>query len=135
MDWKDNGTDTVGNQHWFSGVVEHGVRDSKNRAIGGYVTINSFTNGTVTRFALSLNATRDGKKFGALPRRSYADTLEDAKSVGEKKLGEQGKRYARMVAKGEGKQFARKVHPTCGDCGQAGETAGHQTCQYPQDRP
>lgn len=90
---------------WQSNIVEHGLKDSKDRAIGGRVVIESLAAGD---FIVETYVTRDGKGFGAIPRGTKAPTFEAAKVLAVKKLQEQAKRFAKAVAKGEGRQFARK---------------------------
>lgn len=103
---------------WESNKVDFGLKDNKGRAIGSYVEIIERYERTIygegkvryegrRRFYVSTNALRDGKKFGAIPRDTAVDSLEAAKQLGEKKIAEASKRYAKLVAKGEGRQFQR----------------------------
>ena len=53
-------------------------------------------------------ATRNGEPFGAIAKETKCATLEEAMKIGEKKIAEAAKRYAKAVANGEGRQFAKK---------------------------
>ena len=116
---------------WVSNVVEHGLKDGKGRAIGNYAVIDAFqllvqamkggrmqsveiegTNGlcqleTERTFFVTTQATRDGKMFGAISvGGTRCKTLEEAQTIAAKKIAAAGKRFARQVAKGEGRQFS-----------------------------
>lgn len=112
--------------------VDYGVRDSKGRAIGGYAEIvpsAEWVDGTeplpnhhradgrpVMRkvpsgrvlFHVRTNATRDGKPFGAIPRSTIVDSMDAAKALAEKKIEAAKARFAKLVAKGEGRQFKER---------------------------
>jgi hypothetical protein len=106
---------------YVSNVVEHGILDNKGRAIGNYAEIDAYqrlVKADAEPFALeakptyfvTTNATRDGQKFGALSTKGTAcSTLEEAKVLAEKKIVAAGKRFAKAVAKGKGRQFVKVV--------------------------
>lgn len=90
-------------------VIEHGVQDEKGRTVGGYVEIKFFeacpANGyrgaiLESYFVVSVNATRNGKKFGAISRGTEVKggTWEACKAFGDRKLAEQAKRYKKQFA-------------------------------------
>lgn len=90
-----------------SNVVDHGVKDAKGRAIGGYVLIEHYV---PDDYGVEVQSTRDGKKFGAINVRGrmHVKTLEEAKALAVTKLAEQAKRFVKAAAKGEGRQFGNK---------------------------
>lgn len=103
---------------WASNIINFGLKDSKGRVLGGYAWIEeryertiSSSEGTIYEgrklFFVNTRATRDGVTFGAWPRQTPAETLEAAKALAEKKIAETGARYAKAVAKGEGRQFRK----------------------------
>jgi hypothetical protein len=108
---------------WRSAVVSHGLKDSKGREIGNFASIEARpkrardaagkTLGLEAHetFFVSTQATRDGRSFGASCGKQGTEcfSLDEAKALAAKKIAEAGKRFARAVAKGEGKQFAAKV--------------------------
>jgi hypothetical protein len=91
---------------WSSDHVNYGVKDAKGRAVGGYALITHRV-GT-SDYSVCTKATRDGRGFGALPRRAWATSLEPAQALAVKKLLQAKARYERLAAKGEGKQWASK---------------------------
>jgi hypothetical protein len=113
-----------GEVSYQSNVVEHGVKDNKGRAIGNYACIRESTTryeeveGQWQRRAFTVpvyyrvttQATRDGKTFGAISTGyTEAATLEEAQAIAAKKVAAAGRRFARQVARGEGKQFTKAV--------------------------
>ncbi len=101
--WTANSAD-----RWRSNTVEHGLKDGKGRSIGNYAVIEAATWLSNTSYVVRTSATRDGHTFGAIANGTECKSLDDAKALAEKKIAAAGKRFARQVAKGEGKQFARK---------------------------
>jgi hypothetical protein len=120
---------------WSSSTVDHGLKDGKGRAIGTFAIIDAFrplvlvekdgrmqsveiegTNGLrqlqeETAFFVTTQTTRDGHMFGAISvGGTKCKTLEEAQALAAKKIAAAGKRFARQVAKGEGRQFT-KVSP------------------------
>ena len=101
-------TKEVTTWNWWTDRVDFDLKDSKGRVIGAAVSIERSTryrdpNG----FFVRTHSKRDGKSFGAIARSTKFLTLEDAKVGAEKKLRESQKRFARAVAKGDGRQFAK----------------------------
>lgn len=91
-----------------SNTVEYGLRDDKGRSIGGYAVIEY---GTFYKYGpdyklesvvrtgavfLRTQATRDGKTYGAIANRTECSSLEQAKTLAEKKLQTAAKRYAKQ---------------------------------------
>jgi hypothetical protein len=96
----------------YSNTVDHGIVDTKGRAIGGYASIRSnpvnekgkhvaYSDEPLpivkVEYDLEIRATRNDKTFGAIPRRTTYDTLEAAQAAAVGKLIEQGKRYAKQA--------------------------------------
>jgi len=90
---------------WRSEKVSYGVKDAKGRDVGGYVTIENGSAWREPGFYVRTNATRDGKGFGAIAKSARCATLEEAKALGEKKIADAAKRYAKLAAKGVGRQW------------------------------
>lgn len=89
-----------------SQVVDTGVRDAKGRVCGSYAQVGERKSGGVW---IRIWATRDGDKFGAIPRESSAPSIEAAKATAAKKVAQAQARFARAAAKGEGRQWAKKA--------------------------
>lgn len=97
--------------YWKSDVVDHGLRDGKGRSIGGFAKISPRWTGAEERlpgFVLGIYATRDGKKFGAIPPYTIVPSVEAGQVLAEKKLVEQHRRFEKAVTKGAGRQFGGK---------------------------
>jgi hypothetical protein len=109
---------------WVSNIVEHGLKDGKGRSIGNYACIHTRDSRAEKvpgqwqykivpcelYYYVTTQATRDGKGFGAIVTNgTEAATLDAAKALAAKKIAAAGKRFARAVAKGTGKQFAGKA--------------------------
>lgn len=87
------------------------LRDDKGRVVHGYAvvsetpahmlgcTLHSPHGVTLTvpslPFKVALIATRDGARFGAIPRSTWHATREEALAHARKALAAQGKRYAK----------------------------------------
>jgi hypothetical protein len=108
---------------WVSAVIEHGLKDNKGRAIGGYAviqcrpkTIRTTENGA-HRYTLApeatyfvrTQATRDGDSFGAgWNRPTECKSLDEAQALAAKKIDAAGKRFARQIENGTGRQFKKQ---------------------------
>lgn len=109
-----------------SQVVEHGLKDSKNRTLGHFAVLEERPDSEIdpenptwpggcpryrmngkTYWDVSTRATRDGAHFGALTRGTRVETLEEAKALAEKKMAEAARRTAKQVAKGVGRQYQK----------------------------
>lgn len=92
---------------WRSTPITCG-RDGKGRVIGSYAKIERASYyRDPNAYVVSTKSTRDGVDFGAIPRGTAVGSLEEAKALAVKKLGEARKRYERAIAKGEGRQFRK----------------------------
>lgn len=111
-------TETV----WVCKVVDHDLKDGKGRTIGNYARIEARqkrardaagkTLGLEAHetYFVSTQATRNGHSFGAsCSKGTECFSLDEAKALAAKKIAAAGRRFARAVAKGEGKQFAPKA--------------------------
>jgi hypothetical protein len=92
--------------YWWSNTVDHGIRDEKGRAVGGYAGIHflrppppdsmwQYGAGREGKYELEVYAARDGKKYGAIPRGTVYDTLEEAQAAAAAKLAKQRAAYAK----------------------------------------
>jgi hypothetical protein len=85
LNWQ--GPDAHGNDRAF---VDYGVLDENGRKVGGMPVIfppgAGYYTQSHTSFTLSLYTTRDGVKFGAIPRPTFYATMEEAKTACEKKV-------------------------------------------------
>lgn len=92
------------------------LTDEKGRTVHGYATLTEIPadmlgrtltetswNGRYTistkAFAVEIHATRNGERFGALPRTTHYATREEALAHVAKALAAQGARYAKKYAK------------------------------------
>jgi len=92
---------------WRSSIVTHG-HDAKGRLIGNYAAIQRASYYRDPKmYVVSTQATRDGKHFGAISTGTAVATFEEAQALAVKKLGEARKRYEKLIAKGEGRQFRK----------------------------
>jgi hypothetical protein len=77
---------------WYtytSYFVDHGVRDAQDREVGGYATIEvRDDDGCCVRTWV----TRNGVRFGAIPRGTTVKTIPEAKKLAEQKMVEQRRR-------------------------------------------
>lgn len=92
----------------YFAVVDYGISDEKGRKIGGTVVVNkpwSYTDsysGAVRsekRWEVMLYTTRNGEKFGAIPRSTYFETEAEAIKAAEKKPAEAQKRFKKKFPK------------------------------------
>ncbi len=96
-----------------SNVVDNGTRDARGRLCGSWAGIEchagmkGWERVAATPWALSIYACRDGKGFGAIPRRTWYATLEAAQAAAVKKVAAALKSAARKAAKGVGRQWAK----------------------------
>ena len=73
--------------------VDHGVRDGRDRRIGGRVTITDYgEDRSADRFVLEITGTRDGLLHGATGTSEFAD-LAAAKESAMERLERQGKGF------------------------------------------
>jgi hypothetical protein len=82
-----------------SADVDYGYVDAKGRKIGGapeiaMPAVYDWGEGK-TKWAVRLYTTRDGLKFGAIPRATFHDTEEKAKAYAEKACSQAQKRFAK----------------------------------------
>lgn len=114
-------TTTHGN-NLHTQVISHGLKDAKGREIGNYAKIEERSVWEPipelpgrhrptdrVEYRVATQATRDGEDFGAYAHGSFLPTLDEAKALAVVKIIEAGKRYAKAVAKGEGKQFKNRT--------------------------
>lgn len=99
--------------HWLSNVVDAGTRDARGRLCGSSASIQcvagikGWERVAATPWALSIHTHRDGRGFGAIPRRTWFATLEEAQAAAVKKVAAALKSAARKAAKGVGRQWAK----------------------------
>ncbi len=94
-------------------TADHGIVDSRGRAVGGVARIQDLTALRAKRiaegvgascpdcFSLRVAPTRAGAEFGASPNSTYHPTLEAALAEATRKLEAQGKSYAKKAASGK----------------------------------
>lgn len=80
--------------------VDHGVRDGKDRRVGGRVDITDYGEDRgADRFRLDIVGTRDGRAHGASGSTDFAD-LAVAKADAIKRLERQGKGFRKTYGGG-----------------------------------
>lgn len=71
--------------------MDHGVVDDRGRKIGGQIRMRKVG----TQIGVRIQATRDGVTFGSSRLEEWADTLEKAYAMAERKLRRQRDQYQR----------------------------------------
>lgn len=82
-------------EYYTSATVDYGARDEKGRKVGGYAVIESVT---PQAWKVRVYSARDGQKFGAIPRATYYDTLDEAKHGAARSLNRARKRALKKQA-------------------------------------
>lgn len=76
-----------------------GINDSRGRQVGAEAIVYHERDGS---FDVRIYTNRDGQKYGAIPRRNPAPTMEAAMSLAEVKLLKKGLETQRVAAKTQG---------------------------------
>jgi hypothetical protein len=105
---------------WHSDTVDAGTRDARGRLCGCSASIelwkpypgNVYSESYLAEraaapYALQIHTHRDGRGFGAIPRRTWYATLEAAQAAASKKVAASLRSAARKAAKGVGRQWAK----------------------------
>lgn len=97
--------------------IGFGVKDSKGREVGSLACVGRRLTQSGEKYAVTVYSTRNGSKFGAIPRSTYALTLGEAQSLADAKVATVQKRVQRDAAKTGG------VYLTAGERGRSARVA------------